>query len=354
MLNNVDKRCSGAKISLTDRQFCIDATKAIAIVLMVFGHALQYGSGGYFLDNSLFFQDLIFKGIYSFHMPLFAVVSGYLFFKSVQKRTTINTIKSRVLGLLVPIFCWSIMYRCIVAVLSKQSIGLAWFVETGKYCLTNLWFLWAIFFCSCIVLLIRKVFRDHIAAYLMAFLLLQLVPNRYNLQYYAFLYPYFVGAYLFHKHDVYVVFKKPLVKCITACVCLAAWLGLLHFFREEHYIYKTGTCILQNNAMAQIAINAYRYAVGAAGSVLVISLVSMISTPSAWFQRCCRFIGSRTLGIYILSTYLNVVLIRLTVNMQLHYGWTIIETIVIMLIALGITYGLEKNKISRVILLGGR
>lgn len=60
----------------------IDLIKGIAIFLVVFGHSIQYGSGSYFLKSGLFFQNNVFKVIYSFHMPLFMLVSGFLFYSS--------------------------------------------------------------------------------------------------------------------------------------------------------------------------------------------------------------------------------------------------------------------------------
>lgn len=61
----------------------IDALKGIAIVLMFWGHVVQYGNGGQ-ID---FFDNTVFKTIYTFHMPLFMLISGYLFsFSSKKKR----------------------------------------------------------------------------------------------------------------------------------------------------------------------------------------------------------------------------------------------------------------------------
>lgn len=336
----------------TDRYFCIDAVKAIAIVLVVFGHCLQYGSGAYFSENSLFFQNPAFKAIYSFHMPLFFAISGYLFFVSVQKRSFLDTLKSRTISLLVPVFCWSIIQRFFLVLIEKQNIDLPWVIDTLKSCLTNFWFLWTLFFCTCVVLLIRKLFRDHIAAYIVVLLLLQFMPNWLHLHYLAFMYPYFAGAYLLHKYHVLRHFKKKSIIYLTAGISFVAWLALLCAFREEHYIYTTGICILQNDPLTQLLINMYRYAVGVVGTIFVIALVSTITSPPVWLQKCCCFVGSRTLGVYILNTFFNIILAKLTVNMQLNYGWALVETIVIVLVALVITYVLEKTKITRRLLLG--
>ena len=66
-----------------ERILYLDVLKAICIVLVVVGHCIQYGSGnGYYLEKA-YFENPMFIFIYSFHMPLFALISGYLFSYSI-------------------------------------------------------------------------------------------------------------------------------------------------------------------------------------------------------------------------------------------------------------------------------
>ena len=48
------------------------------IILVIIGHSIQYGSGSNFIEKQMFFNNYLFKFIYSFHMPLFIMISGYL------------------------------------------------------------------------------------------------------------------------------------------------------------------------------------------------------------------------------------------------------------------------------------
>ncbi|MCQ2365674.1 MAG: acyltransferase family protein [Akkermansia sp.] len=57
-----------------------DAVKALLIILVVAGHAIQFLLGGNFWSNP------VFKGIYMFHMPLFIMVSGYFGIKGIEMR----------------------------------------------------------------------------------------------------------------------------------------------------------------------------------------------------------------------------------------------------------------------------
>lgn len=83
----------------------IDIIKGTAIFLMFWGHAIQCCSLGEF-D---FFEDAVFKFIYGFHMPLFALISGYLFWYSYQKRNMLDLWEHRIKSLLFPIFIGGII-----------------------------------------------------------------------------------------------------------------------------------------------------------------------------------------------------------------------------------------------------
>lgn len=64
------------------RNHNIDIIKGIAIYCVLWGHCIQCMAGD--VD---FFNIKAITFIYSFHMPLFALISGYLFFRTSQKRT---------------------------------------------------------------------------------------------------------------------------------------------------------------------------------------------------------------------------------------------------------------------------
>ena len=91
------------------RNISIDVIKAVAVLLVILGHSIQYGCGAEYLESTAFFQNPLFEYIYSFHMPLFAMISGYLFYYTVSKRGFKEIIINRVQRLLVPILSWQVI-----------------------------------------------------------------------------------------------------------------------------------------------------------------------------------------------------------------------------------------------------
>lgn len=74
----------------------IDALKGLAIFFVLWGHSLQY------LKNEAdFFHNPIFEFIYSFHMPLFFMISGF-FFNSSLKLNFKEFIYKKTIQLLLP------------------------------------------------------------------------------------------------------------------------------------------------------------------------------------------------------------------------------------------------------------
>jgi fucose 4-O-acetylase-like acetyltransferase len=119
---------------MSNREIIFDYVRFIAILLVVFGHLIQYNVIDF--DNNYFF-----KIIYSFHMPLFMFVSGYVSYYSLFLRKSFYTdFHKKVLSILYPFFLWTILVQLISysqfdiinIILSPQAKG-------------GYWFLWALF-----------------------------------------------------------------------------------------------------------------------------------------------------------------------------------------------------------------
>ena len=73
----------------------IDVLRGWAIILVVFGHCMEYASGHEFFSVNGIYNNLIFKVIYSFHMPLFACISGWLFGSTIEKYASFDIISRK-------------------------------------------------------------------------------------------------------------------------------------------------------------------------------------------------------------------------------------------------------------------
>lgn len=185
------------------REPLLDFIKAYAIILVVIGHCMQYGSGNEYFVKELYFDNFIFKIIYSFHMPLFALISGYLLYYTISRRDSISAIKREVSSVLIPVIAWSASYYLIFRGNEIFNAGwLSYLKSLLKFCLTDIWFLWAVFWCAVAIIVINKLFKDNLIAYGIMLIFLLFVPEKMNSHYYIFLYPYFVFGYLWNKHNL--------------------------------------------------------------------------------------------------------------------------------------------------------
>lgn len=88
-----------------ERNIKIDLFKGVAISLVLIGHSIQ---GACTIENSDCFENIFFKTIYSFHVPLFMLISGYLFYYSHKKaKSTLPILKKRILSFLPPILTFN-------------------------------------------------------------------------------------------------------------------------------------------------------------------------------------------------------------------------------------------------------
>lgn len=99
---------------VTSRDLSFDVLKGILILIVVFGHALQFQ-----YQDECWYHPL-FDGIYTFHMPLFVFVSGYFFYSS-TRRTFRDMIVNKAKRLLLPWLIWSIVLVVAMFIIQKDT-----------------------------------------------------------------------------------------------------------------------------------------------------------------------------------------------------------------------------------------
>lgn len=89
----------------------LDITRAFAIIFIVIGHTLVHSAN----------CSIIFKFLYSFHVVLFFIISGYTF-KVKDNENIFNFIKNKFIRIMVPYFIWALLFL-IPYMLFGQGVG---------------------------------------------------------------------------------------------------------------------------------------------------------------------------------------------------------------------------------------
>jgi fucose 4-O-acetylase-like acetyltransferase len=120
----------------------IDHLKGISILLVVVGHFIQYNTS----DSK---DSGLFNFIYSFHMPLFMFISGYIGYITINTsifKNYINFILKKGRALLIPFFAWPLIVDSLFFNPNLHFDLYGRFRDLLYDPRTGLWFLWYLFF----------------------------------------------------------------------------------------------------------------------------------------------------------------------------------------------------------------
>ena len=358
----IDKSISN---TYSNRYFFLDLAKGVAIILMLYGHCIQYCCAGSEVD---FFENIVFKTIYSFHMPLFMLISGYLFYFSFRKRDLKELLIHRVQSLVQPIIFGGLFMFLItdgpIAIIKGKFSNLfsgGWFYEGSA-----IWFLWSVLAASVVVAVICKRVNGawrQLILLLLATIVVAFFPNStVNI----FMYPYFILGFFFAKNKENI--PRWLYKSRYSSLVLFPL--MLCLYEKKHYIYTTGIYSDKYSLGEIIGIDLYRWLIGLVGSIFVLTLLNLVykrhicKANKHLISTMLAKIGSKSLQMYIisiplLSTYLYIgfpkileifgaenLLVR---NMFIYnFIFTPLLTIVYSFGLYGVLKLLEKAKISKI------
>lgn len=343
------------------RSGIIDICRGIAILLVVFGHNIQYGSGTEFFGSADYFMHPVFKFIYSFHMPMFALISGFLC--HIKTNDSIKSFTSRKMkSLFIPILSWVTIEFFLKAVVqfydSSSMIQLfKTFLNTLFY---SYWFLWAMFFCAIAIWMYEKLLRGNTIVVVIAVILSMCIPSRLNSHMYIFVFPYYLLGYIWQKRMKSFKLSVKWFKVLFPVVMILYGLLLLGY-NYDTYIYTTQIYLFGSSGwIHQIGINLYRWIIGLCGSCFIILAIYFIENKlNIVVKKMLIKLGKNTLGIYIISTFFNMYVYKIIYRFAGQYFFPnaviwIVETVVILMFCLGICGTIKKSKIANKLLLGGR
>lgn len=275
----------------------LNVAKGVAVFLMLWGHFIQYCA----LDSFDFFENIVFKVIYSFHMPLFMLISGYLFFFSFEKRDLKTLLIHRTQNLLQPIVFASILNSILIKIpdLSFNLLDGALFDQ-----MQSLWFLWCVLSSSLAVGIGCKITKNAWLQMVYCVLGILLVGMFPNIHMHLFMYPYFVIGFVYGKYKDAIPEQMKKLRYLS----LLAFPVMLLFYQKKHYIYITPIYDSRMPAMEWITISAFRWAIGLVGCLFVLCIISLLSRlikeESMKAMKWIPCLGENSLAIYCLSVSL--------------------------------------------------
>ncbi|MCR5419376.1 MAG: acyltransferase [Lachnospiraceae bacterium] len=305
----------------------LDIIKGVAIFLVILGHSIQCGSGAEYNRNQLFFDDVVFKLIYSFHMPLFMIISGFLFAKTSSGKTFLMVIKSRTMRLLLPVFVWQTLLT-LMSVVKNGSFDVMSYLS---FCIEGFWFLWSVWWATIVCSFVENITKSkkmrvclHSAVILLSFI----TPDDFNFSLHKFMYISFLIGICAAKLNLENVNFEGIRKYMILAVFVFVFVLLFIFFRRESYIYVSGWTLLgRENWISILLWDIYRVLIGLVGSGILIYMVCLLGPTEKWI--ILRNVGMNTSGIYILQTFANTLMMNYLASIQHHLFINIIEGIII-------------------------
>lgn len=334
-----------------DRNEFIDFMKGILIILVVVGHVIQF----LIYKNSGFWSDPVFKLIYMFHMPMFMLVSGYLAYPGLNKSVSIkNYIVGKIKSYLIPIVVWSVLFRSIVLAGHWPGINEALHAYLSEIAFT-LWFLWALFGSILIVLFAIKIKRFAPVVWIaLIFCLIMIIPDYGNIYLFKYVFPYFclgVGLNKIISEKKWFMGKVELVALFGVSTVLALWCYFAWTDNTYVYISHMQPLVTQWEEIILRWVS---------GLLVMLAMYCVFKIAHDNLHKkiagLVSHIGCKTLGIYIIQTYIIKIFDK-TFTIDIPLGASrIVACIVLSAVILGVCVFignvLSKFSLSERVLLG--
>lgn len=328
---------------MNKRLFWADSLKGLLIVLVVLGHAIQET-----LKVGCF-ENHVWNYIYSFHMPAFMAVSGFLNYRmggGITKR--ISTIYRRFQQLLIPFLCWAL-----INILIYPPYHIDSFVNAILYPDGSFWFLWVLFFITVLFYIgdwiaekLRVKQEYVIAALCLVFVVLMVVADIRILgfQFIAYYFLFYSVGYYLHKYDKLVPSKAWLWALLASIWAVMAWFWNMH----KLPVFLSG--IPLPTALMQYG---YRF-ITAAIAVFVLFGVTpkWLNNEYKWNKPWLQ-LGKISLGIYTVHLILMPFIVRMGKSLISDTFLVITLSFIIgLVVSWLLVYLLSKWKVTSRLLLG--
>ncbi len=309
---------------MKEREAWVDVTRGFAIYLVVLGHCIQYATP---LDYE-FHENIVFQLIYGFHMPLFMIVSGYLFWYSINRYNLIHGVLAKMKGIMVPCLSWGVVtYLCDILMTGYRPINVKTCLIYTAY---SNWFLWAVFYCSLYGFVTKYLFRNNIFGYIIVIAVNWMIPDIGNYAGAKRMLPFFIIGMLANRYHILDKIKG------TKVLALVLGTGVLY--------------------LISLKFNCIELITGTIGSAVII--LTFYSLCSRFQFKILSMLGKVSISIYLFTGIVFYFWIKEYFRIADTYRYRIKLMYIFLLsfgltaLAFGISWLLQKNKIVSRLFLG--
>ena len=345
-------------IVMNNRDRTLDIAKGILIILVVLGHSIQFSFGPEWLDSEQYYENIVFRSIYSFHMPLFMMISGYLFYNSNKKDfKPLAVSKLRSIG--IPMLSFLLISDSFLFVRSLLDSGVSGMFKsfiTDIFTGMTMWFLLSLLINMACVAFLTRLVKNREWQYVVMILLMiagMFIPDSIVSGVHKWMYPFFCLGYILKQLDVnpYACSSNFLKMSILTILSILAIL----WFDKETYIYTSGFCILGKYA-SQSFIDIKRLFISLVVSYTFMQYAHILANVKNRFTDTIIRLGQMSLFIYgfniIFITYFAKALSFLSWNIGFNYIVPAIVSICFIILSYYLYELLEKYSITRILFLG--
>lgn len=329
----------------------INIAKGIGMLLVILGHAFPDAEKEFYLvGGKESFAFFIEKLIYSFHMPLFMLCSGFLFLpKIINKINITEEISKRFKRLMIPYFFYSLIVYILKIFFNQYAnhpiqIQDLWKILICESPSGGVWFLWTLF-----VITLFCVVTKRIGLIYMSIISLLVYIAPYSEQWMDFK----AIQYLSHYLLWFIIGGL-----------LAKYYDSIKYSLQNKYIYISSFILLivlqffaSKNGTLNIVLNIISTLSGIIASFGLSYLIVSFSKGNKLYQ-IFDTIGKYSMEIFLLSYYIQVPLRVLYINFGIlnyvpYFIFVIISTITGIIIPIFLAEKwIYKSKILSTLLLG--
>lgn len=322
-----------------ERDHHIDALKGLTILLVLLGHSIQ-------VNNINFDNNILFKVIYSFHMPMFMFLSGFILLTQLD-HSFLSYLKKNAVRLVLPFFVWYLISYIILGFYKNFSL-INYLLDLMKSPDRGLWFLWILFLNSIFLFGVLRISRyknwQHWENYFVigAILLSRTASSDFlGLAEVKQYFPYYAAGFFACKYLDVIKAKRKIIYTL-ALICFPVL--VLSWKRNEFpTFYPALVQLLSGQKIARLIVSIYKYAISFMGIAFSSCILTCIKETRFYWFLC--WLGTLTLDIYVCHGYL---LIGIGSGTKQYSA-----ALIALVLSLALTFLIFKRfRITRLLLLG--